>query len=796
MHYIRIFGAMILMMLCLSTSVHAHTSLSVDSADNKNSDVEKLSERPLTIQGCFNYPPFEFINDQGQADGFNVDIIRAVMKKNGIPYNIELVDRGTAVENLYSKKIDAVIGIIHTRERAKNAKFGIPLCGINHNIISREGEKYCSLDDLRGKSIIVQKDSWLHQFLLKSNITDKITPVVNIEDGLKELSDGKHDVMLCNNLSYFYLAKKHKIKGLSLYSTEVGSHKYSLATNNDNEELLYILNDGLQQIKATGEYDKIYNKWFGVYERKGLNKEFSLILSIFLLCIIILILFNSTLKSEVKRKTKELQVANQKLGLAIDAGNISAWLYDIQKQSFSQLHGEVICKNGSTISEFCEQLHPDDADKFKHEIYELSVGKKNTGNVIVRVVSKSNQYSLEKQYSYYESKMIVPINDNNEILYITGTQKDITKDVLLHNQLESFQTKTNFIIDSLGITLWDFDVKTQTFFSQNENALKINEMLSANKYIEFVHPDDKVIAQNFIMSMDGHKSGTISKEYRLLLPDTDTYNWFIMEAVAFKRDRTGQILNYTGLRRNSTKTKKLLEDMQTLRLKAEESNKLKSAFLANMSHEIRTPLNAIVGFSSLLASSKKATQEERNIYNDLIISNNNQLLNIIKDILDISKIEACTLDFENNDIEINNLFHEIELESQMINNKPDISIRIDYPAKSFVFESDRNRLLQVINNLIINAVKFTTAGQIHIGCETSNDNTILFYVKDTGCGIAAENLVKVFDRFEKLDKFKPGTGLGLYICKTIITSMNGKISVTSKVNKGSTFQFSVPTKYK
>lgn len=243
-----------------------------------------------------------------------------------------------------------------------------------------------------------------------------------------------------------------------------------------------------------------------------------------------------------------------------------------------------------------------------------------------------------------------------------------------------------------------------------------------------------------------------------------------------------------GVSWDITELKNSEKELTKARIKAEQSDKLKSAFLANMSHEIRTPLNAIVGFSKLLGD---AEGDERQQYLDIIDENANLLLQLINDILDISKIEAGTLEFVESCVMLNDLFRDI-YEIHRLRVGESVTLIYEENETPVSLQCDRNRLLQVITNLITNAVKFTHHGEIRFGFKVVDDDQIEFYVRDTGIGISEKNVGEIFNRFTKLNSFIHGTGLGLSICQTIVEKMCGRIWVESVENVGSTFCFSVP----
>ncbi|OKZ10452.1 MAG: PAS domain-containing sensor histidine kinase [Bacteroides oleiciplenus] len=223
---------------------------------------------------------------------------------------------------------------------------------------------------------------------------------------------------------------------------------------------------------------------------------------------------------------------------------------------------------------------------------------------------------------------------------------------------------------------------------------------------------------------------------------------------------------------------------------AEESNRIKSAFLANMSHEIRTPLNAIVGFSSILATD--VSEEEREEYLSIIEQNNELLLQLINDILDLSKIEAGTLEYVYANIDINKMLSEIEQAIRIRLTDKNVDLITVTPLPELLLYTDQRRITQVINNFISNAMKFTTAGSISMGYDLPKDGYIRFFVADTGAGIPPENIEAIFNRFVKLDSFKQGTGLGLAISQNIVKELKGEIGVESELGKGSTFWFTLP----
>ena len=232
-----------------------------------------------------------------------------------------------------------------------------------------------------------------------------------------------------------------------------------------------------------------------------------------------------------------------------------------------------------------------------------------------------------------------------------------------------------------------------------------------------------------------------------------------------------------------------LRKARAAQAQAEAANQNKSVFLADMSHEIRTPLNVIMGFSNLIVTA--ATEEEKRMYAEVLENNCSLLLQLINDILDLSKIESGTLTFAEEEMELNILLEELAsaMRTRIVAEEVILNC-VTLSAPCFVV-AEKKRLSQVLINLLTNAIKFTTKGSIRLGYEI-HGKMLYFYVADTGCGFPESQKQKVFERFVRLDSAKPGTGLGLAICRTIVEKMGGCIGVESEEGKGSCFWFTIP----
>ena len=381
---------------------------------------------------------------------------------------------------------------------------------------------------------------------------------------------------------------------------------------------------------------------------------------------------------------------------------------------------------------------------------------------------------------------------------------DETEEYQKSEKVEELFTKLKTVMRCSDSLLWEYDVKTDKMHIDldlrvlgNKSRLRASNLTTKKDFCEIVYPEDRerVLVQGFEKIVMG-EIGEYSIQYRQLFEGQ--YVWVRAYAYPYKYDEAGRpakilyyLMDITDEIAMQDKLRWAERERQRKEyelVKAKEANRLKSMFLANMSHEIRTPLNAIVGFSGLLAVTEN--MEDKEEYINIINSNNDLLLQLINDILDLAKIEAGTLEFVDSDVDVNQLFSDIEQSSRL---KAQDGVQVCFVEKipNCILRTDRNRVSQVITNFINNAIKFTTQGSILFGYR-HRDDELYFYVKDTGCGIAKDKIGQVFTRFVKLNSFVQGTGLGLSICQMIIKRLGGDIGVESEQGKGSTFWFTLP----
>ena len=400
----------------------------------------------------------------------------------------------------------------------------------------------------------------------------------------------------------------------------------------------------------------------------------------------------------------------------------------------------------------------------------------------------------------YYDKLSFPSSEKNfmDVFFIDRTEEYLVSLKMKEHQvsLEALNRRYELVLGATRLIPWTWNLLNKeisydiTYVTHGYCKTKDSRMMTEKEGIMIVHQDDRVRMHNAYLDLYYDRVNIIREEHRSLFWDgTDEYVWFESFVTVGDRDGEGHPTLLVGGSLLIDERKKMEEELLKAKEAAEISNHLKSAFLANMSHEIRTPLNAIVGFSNVLAYTED--ENERQEYIKIIENNNTLLLQLIGDILDLSKIEAGVFEFVYSKVNLNVLLMEIIRVARLRLKDNSVAVEFVECLPECVIYSDVNRLMQVMNNLITNAIKFTTKGSIRVGYRLREDESLYFYVSDTGCGIPADKLKEVFGRFVKLNSFQQGTGLGLSICESIVTRLGGQIGVMSEVGQGSTFWFTL-----
>ena len=495
--------------------------------------------------------------------------------------------------------------------------------------------------------------------------------------------------------------------------------------------------------------------------------------------------WDQSLQNELKRRA-------QILSITLGAMNAFTWFFEPDKNriSFGEGFNEVTKKASEicSVEKFLSCVHPDDKQKFHDSL----------------------QAVVEQDNGIWELEYQLDLNGNGVYQWWQ------TRGMLETSTLNDAPYKYMF-----GMTICiDAHKQAELTLLKNKEELKklvtLNELVlnNTNSGLAYITRDYRVQWENVSscsksLSFEAYKQGELC--YKSAHNRTSPCEECILsrafqsrqtELIKFKLDNAHVVEVYGTpvfledgtadgivIRVDDvTEREEMIKELQIAKMHAEQSDKLKSAFLANMSHEIRTPLNAIVGFSGLMMY---ASDEEKEDYMQIINNNNEMLLKLISDILDLSKLEAGSVELKYEEFDLTDYFNSMFASMKQRATNPKIQIVAVNPYQHCLVTLDRNRVAQIITNYVTNAIKYTTEGTIEMGYEYREEG-IYFYVKDSGLGIPDEKKNKVFHRFEKLDEFAQGTGLGLSICKAIAEAMGGNVGFESEYGKGSLFWALLP----
>ena len=429
------------------------------------------------------------------------------------------------------------------------------------------------------------------------------------------------------------------------------------------------------------------------------------------------------------------------------------------------------------------------------DVKEKLRAKENVDFSINYDFSKIDRYvtSRRKDVINLQTKVALLYDSQNQFSNYLFINIDTTETTSAYTKIQEFEHLFLLIGDYAKVGFAHFNVMTRDGYAQDTWYRNLGEkentpMPQVIGVYSHVHPEDCAVLKQFVGQVKEGKATSLSKEVRINRGN-GKYSWTSINVMVRDYRPQDGVIEMLCINYDITPLKETEQKLIIARDKAEELDRLKSAFLANMSHEIRTPLNSIVGFSSLLAETDD--REERQEYIKIVETNNELLLQLVSDILDLSKIESGTFDFVRSDLDVNESCMKI-IKSMDMKVPETVDLVFEKYMPDCHIYTDKNRFMQVITNFINNALKFTKQGTIALGYEQTAPHEIKFYVRDTGVGIPKEKIGSIFERFVKLNTFVQGTGLGLSICKSLVSQMGGKIGVESTEGEGSCFWFTHP----
>ncbi len=405
----------------------------------------------IKVKGDYYYPPFEFINKNGEPDGFNIDLFRELAKELNINYTLELDQWSKVRKELENGQIDVITGMMISSSRADKIKFSTPHSVMTHSVFSRKTDSFEKLSDLRNKEIVVQKGDMMHDFLLDTRLTNKIIAVSSQHEALDLINNGKHDAALIGSFQGFFLIKQYRFKNIRAFDINLAPQKYAIAVNSQNDELLWLLNMGLYQLKAKGIYDKLYYKWFGIYEDYSLFKKHKSAIIAFVIALLLMVFFIVTLRIEIKRAKSKIIVSESRYRDIFEKNHAVMFILDPDS-------GAIIDANPAAVSFYgyskdsLIKMKLSDINTLAHEELRDKLQKAKEGNV--------HYYDFKHRMASGEIRDVeiytgpVQFGSNR---YLFSILHDVTDKKIVENALKDNEAKLNLIFNmapsGMGITI-------------------------------------------------------------------------------------------------------------------------------------------------------------------------------------------------------------------------------------------------------------------------------------------------------------------------------------------------------
>lgn len=802
---------------------------------------EVLKDSRIIVAGDFRYPPYDFLDENGQPSGFNTALTKAMAEKMQVDLKVHLMPWKEARQKLKRGEVDIVQGMFYSVERDADFDFSPAFAQISHNIVTRKNDfNPNSLADLKNKSIVVQEGDIMHDLAIQKGLEQNLILVQAQDSTISLVSDGKADCALVAQMQAVYWMETLGITNLKVSEESIISPDYCYAVAKDNQELLALVSEGVSMLKTTGEIYTIHNEWLSKYSSQHYSRKYIiriLILIIIPLAFILLLFFvwNYALRRSVLRKTldlrkevmkhKETKISLEKRNNEIKKQNIELISLNLElKESeekfrnladttpvaillfqdnkfiyFNDAASEISAYSLSELKnkDFWFLIHPDDVATVKSRGLKRQSGKKTIDRYEFRLVTKNGEIKwidLSGTTTMFNGKpaALVTVVD----ISLRKIAEDKLKESL--KQIERITFNSPSIVWMLELDKDDHIV--DSFFSNVvDEYMGLPSGTINNKWERFiacVHPDYRVMLWQNILDSVRNPDSTFSKDFKVIKHNQEEA-WYSTKGRSYVSDRIqvyGYVVDVTDRVLSNAKLENINTDLENAKEIAEESNRLKTAFLLNISHEIRTPMNAIKGFGELLHDN--LVEEENRRFASIIQSNADQLLSVIDDVLLISRLQSESLKVREEEIIIKDLFNDlVTTSSQLIQRNRQISLKSRIPEMLLdcnVF-IDAEKLKRILSELITNAIKYTASGEVILAVEEIRPNRLKFSVKDTGAGISEKDQKKIYDRFfrspEAQRKAIRGTGLGLSIVRYLVELLGGELMLKSELGQGSLFYF-------
>jgi PAS domain S-box-containing protein len=776
-------------------------TLSISSAN--------AADHTLKVGVRDNYPPYEF-KSNNKLIGFNIDILNQLSDVFSFDIEFVLGDKDRLMQLLDSGQIDLISFCFQSSEFKDKYNLSIPYNMVAFGIYIPYQSTITQPQDLMPYKVSLQNELLYEMMLSNKNFAGDLVLRRTQNQCLQDILKGDAEAAIISSLSGKYLIEKHNYTMIKVPPINFKNLQYSFAFHKNNDSVLVQINEGLNILRETGTYDRVYQKWFGEVHPKQIAEQAKVVYwpyyVLSLIILLVLLLFVNQRKNYL-----HLKHLNQKeIDIRLNAERSLYEFENLSQNIIDKLPHIFLVRNSERAYTSVNQTIADIIGVKKEDILNSIAGdhKLQGSNMLdiidptetneefknhkVRLIDKDSQLRI---FEVTRTKIRKPIS-KEEIFVIIGI--DESKREKYERLLNREKALLNSLINSIPDLIF-YKNKNLEYIGGNEaflnfTRLKSNKEIIGKKDID-IFP--KNVAEKFRISdeqllntrkpeeLTGWETGTNGERvlyYTVKVPIIDDI---------------GDVIGLVGISRDITKQAEAQDELQKAKVKAEESDKLKTTFLNNLSHEIRTPLNSIIGFSDLLTD-PDITDDQREDFTELISKSGASLLTLVDDIIDLSKIEANQVHINIIEFDVNKMIvdlHEAIEDSRDQIHKKAVSVEYEMPefTGEVVLKSDEFRVRQILSNLIKNALKYTTKGEIKFGFRIE-DEEIIFYVQDSGLSISEEQKKHIFERYNHSTSIESfgGSGLGLSISKKLVELLGGKIDFITDELKGSEFFFTLP----
>lgn len=773
----------------------------------------------LRVGSSNSFPPINMIDSDGELTGFGRDLSDAVLESIGVRPERKHSSVWTDVLDWLDKgEIDFIHDTGYTKDRDAYLDYTRPIIEMPEMIFVRnENLDINTLDSLNGKVVACVNKHITHLYL-KQYPQIKCHIVYKPVEGLYALMGGTVDAFVYPREIVMYFAQNLRVSDkVKMVGEPLRYLSWSMTVKEGNSEVVTLLNEGIQKIHKNGEYERIYNKWFGKRLLAGYTQAevriiiiAVVVLSLFAGISLALLIYNRRLTNArdalEQSEKKYSEIASSIPGAVFQIGKTGDQEFRLNfiSQGIAKEIGVSSNKLLGSIDNFIMYICADDRSRFMQSL-EDSILAEVPWNIEFRIETVSGGMM------WFGASAAAPQHKDDSLLS-NGVLLNISERKELQIRQEHFFQLTNNMLCIAG-----FDGHFKLLNPSWVSTLGYNiQELTAVPFIHFVHPDDQsktILEAEKLANRKGHTINFENRyrckngEYRYLSwvavssPYADEIYAAAHDITELKKAEKELLRAYSGLEEKvELRTIELQEankhlrnaerEMRIAKEKADYANNAKSEFLSCMSHELRTPLNVILGFAQLIEMDPSMQQTGDENYAGEIIGAGEHLLDLINEVLDLSKIEAGKIQLEVEDLDITIVVDDCLSIIKPLADKREINIKIDEKPGCISIAGDKMRLKQVMLNLLSNAVKYNSEnGMIDIAYEI-NDDVISVSISDTGIGMSQSDMTNLFQPFNRLgaeNSSVEGTGIGLVVTKKLIELMGGELRVSSEKEKGSCF---------